>query len=97
LNVFEFSEDIKKIILHHHERYDGTGYPAGLKQKEIPFISRVLSVVDSYYGMISEKPYRKSASYSEALSEIKAGSGTQYDPEVVEAFDEILRDMMSSK
>jgi hypothetical protein len=93
LNVFEFSEDIKKIILHHHERYDGAGYPAGLRENEIPVISRVLSVVDSYYGMISEKSYRKSASHGEALSAIKAGSGTQYDPAIVRIFEEIFRDL----
>jgi HD-GYP domain-containing protein (c-di-GMP phosphodiesterase class II) len=94
LRTFEFSEDIKKAILHHHERYDGKGYPEGLKGKEIPFISRVLSVVDSYCAMITEKPYRKAIAGIEALSEIKAGAGSIYDPEVVNAFEEVFQEAL---
>jgi HD-GYP domain-containing protein (c-di-GMP phosphodiesterase class II)/signal transduction histidine kinase len=93
LRTFEFSEDLKKAILHHHERYDGKGYPEGLKGKDIPFISRVLAVVDSYCAMITEKPYRKAIAANEALSEIKAGSGSIYDPEVVEAFEEVFEEL----
>jgi GAF domain-containing protein len=94
LRSFEFSEDLKKAILHHHEKYDGTGYPEGLKGTAIPLISRVLSVVDSYHAMISERPYGKSFTKDEALSEIQAGSGTIYDPEVVKAFEEVLKESM---
>lgn len=92
LDALEFSEDLKKAILHHHERYDGAGYPAGLRGSEIPLISRVISVVDSYRAMISEKPYRRSFSPEEALLDIKAGAGFKYDPEVVRAFEEILQE-----
>ncbi|MEW6417444.1 MAG: GAF domain-containing protein [Nitrospirota bacterium] len=90
LENFEFSEDIKKAILHHHERYDGTGYPDGLDGQEIPLLSRVLSVADSYCAMISERIYGKSYTKDEALLEIKANSGSIYDPEVVKAFEEVI-------
>jgi HD-GYP domain-containing protein (c-di-GMP phosphodiesterase class II) len=90
LEKFEFSEDLKGAILHHHERYDGKGYPEGLKGSEIPLISRVLSVADSYCAMTSERIHRKSYTKEEALLEIKAGSGSIYDPEVVKAFEEVI-------
>ncbi len=90
LNNFEFSGEVKKAILHHHENYDGSGYPDGLKGKEIPFLSRVLSVVDSYCAMISDRPYRKALSKSEALRELKEMSGKIYDPEIVEALERVV-------
>ncbi len=92
LSAFEFSEDLKKAILHHHERYDGTGYPAGLRGSEIPLIARVISVVDSYRSMISEKPYGRLFTPQEALSDIKSGAGTQYDPEIVRALEEVSQE-----
>jgi HD-GYP domain-containing protein (c-di-GMP phosphodiesterase class II) len=92
LNILEFSEDIKKGILHHHEKYDGTGYPQGLKGPEIPFISRVLSVLDSYCAMLSERHYGKQLSKDGALSELKAGSGSAYDPQIVKALEEVLKE-----
>ncbi|MDH4231112.1 MAG: GAF domain-containing protein [Nitrospirota bacterium] len=90
LDEFEFSEDVKKAILHHHEKFDGSGYPDRLKGEEIPFISRVLSVVDSYCAMITEKPYRKAFTKNAALAEIKKGSGSLYDPVVVEALEKAM-------
>lgn len=90
LNNFEFSEDIKKAILHHHEKYDGSGYPDGLDGDNIPFISRVLAVVDSFCAMVSKRPYRKELTKEEALQEIIKGSGSSYDPIVVEALKSIL-------
>jgi hypothetical protein len=90
LENIEFSEDLKGAILHHHERYDGTGYPDGLKRSEIPLISRVLSVADSYCAMTSKRIYGKFYTKDEALLEIKAGSGSIYDPEVVKAFEEVI-------
>lgn len=93
LSNFEYSEDIKKAILHHHERYDGKGYPGKLKGSEIPRISRVLAVIDSYVAMISEKPYGKSCTPKEALTGIKSGSGSKYDPEIVQVFEEVLQEM----
>jgi HD-GYP domain-containing protein (c-di-GMP phosphodiesterase class II) len=90
LNCFEPSEEVKKAILHHHERYDGTGYPDGLKGEEIPFIARVLSVVDTFSSLIKEQPYRKAFRTNEALQEIKRGSGSAHDPRVVDALESIL-------
>lgn len=90
LENIEFSEDLKGAILHHHERYDGTGYPDGLKRSEIPLISRVLSVADSYCAMTSKRIYGKFYTKDEALLEIKAGSGSIYDPEVIKAFEEVI-------
>ena len=91
LNNFEHSNEVKRAILHHHEHYDGTGYPDGLKAEEIPFLSRVLSVVDAFCAMISERPYREALSKEEALREIKSKAGTLYDPQVVEALQRVVR------
>ncbi|MEW6067970.1 MAG: GAF domain-containing protein [Nitrospirota bacterium] len=92
LNNFEFSDNIKEIILSHHENFDGTGYPKGLKGDEIPLISRIIAVVDSYCAMISERPYGSSLTWEKALSEIKVNSGSRYDPEIVRIFEEVLRE-----
>jgi putative nucleotidyltransferase with HDIG domain len=74
------------IIRHHHERYDGTGYPDGLKGNEIPFEARIISLADALEAMASDRPYRKALSWAEILSEIQAHAGTQFDPVVVKAF-----------
>jgi HD-GYP domain-containing protein (c-di-GMP phosphodiesterase class II) len=71
LDSFEISEDVKKAILHHHERYDGTGYPDQLKGEEIPLLSRVLSVTDAFCAMTEDRPYRKAVSGGKALKEIE--------------------------
>jgi len=93
LDDFEFSEDVKKAILHHHERYDGTGYPDRLKGKEIPFISRALSVVDSFCALTTEKPYRKACTKDAALAEIRKGAGSLYDPKIVEALEKAMSEV----
>ncbi len=74
------------IILHHHEHYDGSGYPAGLKGEQIPLEARVLSVADAYDAMTSPRPYREQLSMEEAIKELRRCAGTQFDPEVVELF-----------
>lgn len=74
------------IILYHHERYDGTGYPHGSKGAEIPLCARIFSLVDAYDAMRSTRPYRQGMSRDEALEQVKQNSGTQFDPEVVEVF-----------
>ncbi len=92
LHAIEFAEDVKKAILHHHERYDGAGYPSGLKGDEIPLISKVIAVVDSYRAMISERSYKRQYTHDEALLAIRSDSGTRYDPEVVRALDAVFNE-----
>ena len=74
------------IIRHHHERFDGQGYPQGLKGDEIPIGSRIFAVVDSYVAITSDRPYRKKLPHDLAVREIVRNSLTQFDPEVVAAF-----------
>lgn len=77
-------------ILHHHERFDGKGYPYGLKKEEIPLSARIIAVADVYQALISNRPYRKAYSKKEAIEIIKKESGTHFDPRVVEAFLKII-------
>lgn len=73
------------IIVHHHERMNGTGYPGGLKGGEIPLLARILAVADSFDSMIADRPYRPSLGRDRAIAELKGQVGTQFDPDVVEA------------
>lgn len=81
-----FLDDLAPIILHHHERYDGKGYPSKLKKDRIPLGARILSVVDAYESMVSDRPYRKALSSSKIKQELLECSGTQFDPDVVKVF-----------
>lgn len=83
--VLELKE-VGMIVRSHHEKYDGTGYPDGLKGNEIPLGSRIMGVADAYDSIISDRPYRNATSHRRAVKEIIACSGTQFDPEVVEHF-----------
>ena len=74
------------IVLHHHERWDGTGYPAGLKGEQIPFEARVIALCDAWQAMVSERPYRAALSSEQAMAELRAGAGKQFDPGLVEVF-----------
>lgn len=78
--------DIRAWILCHHERIDGQGYPLGLSGEQIPLPSRIISVVDSYHAMTSDRTYHRAMSREEAYAELRMNAGTQFDPEVVEAF-----------
>lgn len=82
----EFLKPVLPLILYHHEKYDGTGYPLGLKKEEIPLGARIMSVVDAFEAMIGRRPYKKSLSISEATEELKQNSGTQFDPKIIKAF-----------
>jgi putative nucleotidyltransferase with HDIG domain len=88
-NMHEF-EELGLIVLHHHERFDGAGYPHGLYRDEIPIISRIVAVADSYSAMVSDRPYRSKRSPEDAVAELEKQSGAQYDPRVVAAFVDIL-------
>jgi hypothetical protein len=79
-------ESARPIVLAHHERYDGTGYPRGLRGSEIPIAAQIVSVADAFDAMISPRPYRPAFSVENAARELRAGSGTQFNPAVVEAF-----------
>jgi HD-GYP domain-containing protein (c-di-GMP phosphodiesterase class II) len=81
-----FLRQAGEIILCHHERYDGGGYPRGLKGEEIPLTARVFAVADAYGAMTSDRPYRKAVSHAAAVREIRGSAGTQFDPRVVDAF-----------
>ncbi len=78
-------------ILHHHEHYDGSGYPAGLAGEAIPIEAKILSVADAYDAMTSPRPYREQLSLEEALQELRRCSGTQFAPEIVELFCNLIR------
>ncbi|MDX9871140.1 MAG: HD-GYP domain-containing protein [Clostridia bacterium] len=79
-------KSIAKIVLHHHERWDGQGYPQGLKGTDIPLGSRIIAVADSIDAMNSERPYRQALSWGACLKEIEANKGSMYDPDVVNEF-----------
>ena len=76
-------------VLHHHERWDGGGYPFGLAGHEIPFEARVLAVADAYDAMTNDRPYRAAMSHEDAVAEVARCSGSQFDPQVAEAFLQI--------
>ena len=84
-NVTELSF-VANEILHHHERWDGTGYPSRLSGEQIPVNCRILSVVDTYDAMTNDRIYRKACSKEDALSEIMTCSGSQFDPQIVDIF-----------
>ncbi len=91
--IAEASEQLRPIaesILSHHEWYNGSGYPRGIKGEEIPVISRISSLINAYEAMISDRPYRKKMTKKEAMKEIKHCSGTQFDPKIAEAFVKLL-------
>jgi HD-GYP domain-containing protein (c-di-GMP phosphodiesterase class II) len=86
LRLFPGLEDASLYALHHHENVDGTGYPAGLKEAEIPVVSRIVSVIDAYDAMVSNRCYRKGLPQTEAVRRLCESSGTQFDMQVVQAF-----------
>ncbi len=89
------STEVLKTVRHHHERYDGTGYPGGLKWEQIPLGARILAVADTYDAMTSERPYRAAMSAEIACAEIERCRATQFDPAIVDAFLRIANKNLS--
>ena len=85
-------QDVVPGVRHHHERFDGLGYPDGLKDREIPLIARILAVADVFSAMTTHRPYRKALTHSEALRQIEEGLGTHFDPEIGAHFMRIIRE-----
>jgi diguanylate cyclase (GGDEF)-like protein/PAS domain S-box-containing protein len=92
LNALPELADISKYVLHHHEHYDGTGYPEGLKGEDIPFYSRMLSIVEAFDSMTNSNTYDHKMTKREALIELKVTAGTIFDPELVKSFTKMIED-----
>jgi putative nucleotidyltransferase with HDIG domain len=88
LNNLNLSENTINAINYHHERFDGKGYPLGLKGKELSLSTQIVSLSDAYDAMTSDRPYRKAMSHREAIAELKKCSNTQFNPELVDLFDQ---------
>ena len=88
-SVDEYSS-LAQCVLEHHERFDGKGYPKGIKGSQISLIARIIAVADAFEAMIAQRPYRKSLTEEMAIEEIKKNANTQFDPEVVTAFLKIF-------
>ena len=95
-SVNEYS-GLAEIVLYHHERWDGNGYPEGLVGEAIPFFSRIIAVADAYEAMTSKRSYKKAITKEAAIKELEQCAGTQFDPEIVRVFiDKVLMKMESS-
>ena len=81
---------VAPLIRHHHEKWDGTGYPSGLKSEEIPLGSRIISVADAFEAMVADRIYRPSLGLNKALDELRTGRGSHFDPKVVDAFLDLI-------
>ncbi len=95
LNSSKDMRDISEIVLNHHERWDGKGYPRGIKTTDIPLESRIIAIADAFDAMTSERPYRPTISNEEALLEITKNTGTQFDPYLVEMFKKHFNKVIS--
>jgi putative nucleotidyltransferase with HDIG domain len=90
LSSLDFLEDVVPIVLHHHERFDGTGYPDGIAGESIPLGARIITVADSYDAMTSDRTYRRAMPVAKALGELTSNVGSQFDPDVVAAFLRVI-------
>ena len=96
----EFLQIAENMALYHHERWDGNGYPVGLSGTEIPIEARIMSVVDVYDALTSQRPYKKPFTHERSMEIIREGKGTQFDPDLVDEFvkaGELIRDRLKHK
>ena len=91
LRPLQILKPVIPIIMHHHEKFDGTGYPSRLKKGQIPQSARIMAVADAFEAMVYGRPYRERKNIDEAIQEIRKKSGTQFDPKVVEAFLKVAK------
>ncbi len=89
LRHIDFLDDAKSVVRHHHERWDGAGYPDGLAAEQIPTAARVFALADTLDAITSDRPYRAAASFADARREIAAEAGTQFDPAIVAAYQSV--------
>ncbi len=97
LNRIEYFKDVSFIVLHHHERYDGTGYPSKLYGKKIPIGARIFDVADAVDAMTTERPYRKALTFEIASAELIKFKNTQFDPDAVDAFHSVKLDFWKNE
>ncbi len=97
LRPLQMLKPVIPIIMHHHEKYDGTGYPSRLKKGQIPLGARIMAVADAFEAMVYGRPYRERKDISGAVKEIKNKNGTQFDPKVVEAFLKVVKKINPKK
>ncbi|MCC6978030.1 MAG: diguanylate cyclase [Candidatus Melainabacteria bacterium] len=89
--------DVCEILEHHHERWDGTGYPNGMSGEEIPLAARIICIVESYHAMISDRPYRPAMSTERAIQALREGAGSQFDPFLVDIFIAVLNSLRENE
>ncbi len=92
-NITSLPSSVVEIVVHHHERYDGKGYPDHLQGRAIPLGSQIIAVADSFDAMVTDRPYRRGLSFEEALSRLEYGNGTQFSPYIVEKFLQNIGDV----
>ncbi len=83
-------QEVAKILRHHHEKWDGTGYPDQLRGDAIPLGARIMAVIDAYSAIVDKRPYKEPRTQEDAVRELRHGTGTQFDPRVVETFLKII-------
>jgi two-component system, cell cycle response regulator len=92
VRAFPWLSDVATLVRHHHERWDGAGYPDGLAGEDIPVGARIIAACDAYDAMVSPRPYRAALGRAEALRRLRQAAGAQFDPEVVDALSGLMSD-----